>query len=293
MSIETLPPDCSVDQVSEAMQRDGACVIRDLLDEETLSRLNADLEPWIDRTETGFDDFGGRLTKRTGGLVARSPETRPLILHPLILEVAGVLLEPFCERIQLHLTQTIAILPGESAQTIHRDRLAWGGYIPASIDPQFNTIWALTDFTEENGATRVIPGSHDWPLDRNPSSRHDGIQVSMTRGSVLCYGGSILHGGEANRSDETRLGLNITYCLSWLRQEENQFLSCPPEIARELPEELTDLLGYTMGNYALGYYAEPKMVEGMPDTLPPEVAIGRMPRKRKKNPVAPVGENAE
>ena len=293
MSIETLPPDCSVDQVSEAMQRDGACVIRDLLDEGTLSRLNADLEPWIDRTETGFDDFGGRLTKRTGGLVARSPETRPLILHPLILEVAGVLLEPFCERIQLHLTQTIAILPGESAQTIHRDRLAWGGYIPASIDPQFNTIWALTDFTEENGATRVIPGSHDWPLDRNPSSRHDGIQVSMTRGSVLCYGGSILHGGEANRSRDTRLGLNITYCLSWLRQEENQFLSCPPEIARELPEELTDLLGYTMGNYALGYYAEPKMVEGMPDTLPPEVAIGRMPRKRKKNPVAPVGENAE
>ena len=293
MSIETLPPDCSVDQVSEAMQRDGACVIRDLLDEETLSRLNADLEPWIDRTETGFDDFGGRLTKRTGGLVARSPETRPLILHPLILEAAGVLLEPFCERIQLHLTQTIAILPGESAQTIHRDRLAWGGYIPASIEPQFNTIWAITDFTEENGATRVIPGSHDWPLDRNPSSRHDGVQVSMTRGSVLCYGGSILHGGEANRSDETRLGLNITYCLSWLRQEENQFLSCPPEIARELPEELTDLLGYTMGNYALGYYAEPKMVEGMPDTLPPEVAIGRMPRKRKKNPVAPVGENAE
>ena len=293
MSIETLPPDCTPDEIIKVMQRDGACVIRDMLGAETLSRLNADLKPWIDRSETGPDSFSGRRTKRTGGLVARSPETRPVITHPRILETAEKFLTPHCERIQLHLTQSIAIMPGESAQTLHRDRVAWGGYIPKSIDPQFNTIWALTDFTEENGATRVIPGSHEWPLDRNPTSHEEGVQVSMTQGSVLCYGGSVIHGGQENRSTQTRLGLNVTYCLSWLRQEENQFLSCPPEIARDLPPELTDLLGYTMGNYALGCYASPEMIEGLPDTLPPEVAIGRMPAQKRKNLVAPIGESAK
>ena len=186
------------------------------------------------------------------------------------------------------------ILPGEADQTLHRDRIAWGGYIPKAIDPQSNTIWALTESTEENGATRVIPGSHEWPLDQKPASCHEGVQVSMTQGSVLCHGGSVIHGGEENRSTQTRLGLNVTYCLSWLRQEEDQFLSCPPEIARELPQEMTDLLGYTMGNYALGYYASLEMIEERPDTLPPpEVAIGRMSGQKRKNLVAPIGESAK
>ena len=293
MKIETLSSTCSADEIIKAMRRDGACIVRDLLSEEDLSLLNTDLKPWIDRTQSGTDSFSGRKTKRTGGLVARSPESRPIVTHPLILDAANGFLGAHCERIQLHLTQTITIGPGESQQVLHRDRIAWGGYIPQSIDPQFNTIWALTDFTEENGATRLIPGSQDWPLDRHPSSRDEGIQATMSRGSVLCYGGSVIHGGGANRALESRVGLNITYCLSWLRQEENQYLSCPPEIARTLSSELTDLLGYTMGNYALGYYANPEMLEGLPDTLPPEVSIGRMPAENKSNTVAPVGENAK
>lgn len=293
MKIKTLSSACSADEILKAMRRDGACIVRDLLSEEDLSLLNTDLKPWIDRTQSGTDSFSGRKTKRTGGLVARSPEARPIVTHPLILDAANGFLGAHCERIQLHLTQTIAIGPGESQQVLHRDRIAWGGYIPQSIDPQFNTIWALTDFTEENGATRLIPGSQDWPLDRNPSSGDEGVQATMSRGSVLCYGGSVIHGGGANRALESRVGLNITYCLSWLRQEENQYLSCPPEIARTLSSELTDLLGYTMGNYALGYYANPEMLEGLPDTLPPEVSIGRMPDENKSNTVAPVGENAK
>lgn len=272
------------------MKRDGACIVRDVVSDEELARLQADLEPWIDRTQTGPDSFSGRKTRRTGGLIARCPECRPLVTHPLVLDAAGELLGPYCERIQIHLTQTIAILPGESRQILHRDRLAWGGFIPKPIEPQFNTIWALTDFTEENGATHIVPGSQDWPLERNPDSSSQTLQAEMSRGSVLCYDGSVVHGGGANRSSAPRIGLNITYCLSWLRQEENQFLSCPPEIARNLPQQLTDLLGYTMGNYALGYYAHPEMLEGLPDTLPPEVAIGRMPREK---PVAPVGDAAK
>jgi hypothetical protein len=277
--VATLAPDTKASEIVSAMQSDGACIVRDVLPPETLERLNADLEPWIDRSQTGADDFTGRRTKRTGALVARCPECRPIVTHPLILEAANEFLGPYCERIQLHLTQTIDILPGQGVQILHRDRLAWGGYIPKLIEPQFNTIWALTDFTEENGATHVVPGSHEWPLDRNPESLSESVQAAMPRGSVLCYSGTVIHGGGANRSDAARVGLNITYCLGWLRQEENQFLSCPPHIAKELEPALTDLLGYTMGNYALGYYSHPEMVEGLPDTLPPELAIGRSPEE--------------
>ena len=264
-------------RVLAAVKRDGACIIRDVLSPAALATIDAEVLPWIDRSEAGRDEFTGRHTKRTGALVARSPACREVVTHPLVLEAANAFLEPYCERIQLHLTQTITILPGQSAQILHRDRLAWGGYIPKPIEPQFNTIWALTDFTEENGATHVVPGSHDWPLERNPKSPDESIQATMSRGSVLCYSGTVIHGGGANRSDAARIGLNITYCLGWLRQEENQFLSCPPHIAKDLPAELTDLLGYTMGNYALGYYSHPAMVDGLPDTLPGNTLISGGP----------------
>jgi hypothetical protein len=278
MTLETLAPDCSTSDILAAMERDGGCIIRDLLSRETCDAIDADTRPWIERSAQGGDDFAGRHTKRTGALVARCPTCRPIVTHPLVLGAANAFLDPWCERIQLHLTQTIDIMPGQGMQYLHRDRLAWGGYIPLPIEPQFNTIWALTDFTEQNGATHLIPGSHRWPLDRN-GKPGESVQAVMSRGSVLLYSGTVVHGGGENTSHSERIGLNITYCLSWLRQEENQYLSCPPDIAKDLDPALTDLLGYTMGNYALGYYASPEMIEGLADTTPPEAALGRMPNK--------------
>jgi len=256
MSLQTLAPDSKASEIVAAMRRDGACIVRDVHSEETLARLNDDVTPWIDRSQAGSDDFTGRLTKRTGALIARCPEVRPVVTHPLIVEAANGLLGPYCERIQLHLTQTIDILPGQAAQTLHRDRLAWGGYIPKPIEPQFNTLWALTDFTEENGATHIIPCSQDWPLDRNPKSQSESIQAAMRRGSVLCYSGTVIHGGGANRSEAARIGLNVTYCLSWLRQEENQYLNVPREIADGYPDHIRRLMGYQMHG-TLGSYQNP------------------------------------
>ena len=101
------------------------------------------------------------------------------------------------------------------------------------VEPQFNTIWALTDFTEENGATRVVPGSIKWPDNRKIEGREIAC-AEMRRGSALLYTGSVFHGAGANQSGADRVGMNLTYSLAWLRQEENQYLSCPPEIAKDL-----------------------------------------------------------
>jgi ectoine hydroxylase-related dioxygenase (phytanoyl-CoA dioxygenase family) len=186
---------------------------------------------------------------------------------------ANRFLEPYCNRIQLHLTQVIRLNPGQPAQVIHRDRWAWGTYLKG-VEPQFNTIWAMTDFTPENGATQVVPGSTGWPDDRK-ALPEEITQAVMSRGSVLLYTGSVFHAGGANQSDGERIGFNITYSLGWLRQEENQYLSCPPEIARDLPVPLQDLLGYTVGSYALGYYTPPLPPGEGPEAVGPEYALGR------------------
>ena len=101
----------------------------------------------------------------------------------------------------------------------------------------------------------------------------------MKAGSVLLYNGTVIHSGGENRGDTPRIALNVTYLLGWLRQEENQYLSCPPEIAKIFDQELTDMLGYSFGNYALGFYTDPLKTGGFSDILPPEMAVGRWPRE--------------
>jgi len=139
---------------------------------------------------------------------------------------------------------------------VHRDQWAFDFFpFPAGFEVECHTMWAMNDFTEENGATRVVPGSHRFE-DRLRFTDADTVPAEMTKGSVLLYLGSLYHGGGANRSDAPRRGVNVGYTLSWLRQEENQYLACPPEVARELPEALARLAGYRRGAYALGYYGD-------------------------------------
>jgi ectoine hydroxylase-related dioxygenase (phytanoyl-CoA dioxygenase family) len=173
-------------------------------------------------------------------------------MHPFVGDVVGRVLGHATNH-QLHLTQVIAIGPGEPAQAIHRDQWAFDFFpFPPGYEVQCNTLWAMSDFTAENGATRVIPGSHRLE-DRRAFRESDTEPAEMEAGSVLFYTGSLYHGGGANRSAAVRYGLNLTWSLAWLRQEENQYLSVPREIARELPEPLLRLIGYARGAYALGY----------------------------------------
>ena len=255
MPVQHLSPSTSPEAVTQVLADDGVCIVDDLAPAELLDRVQTELQPHIDATHPGPDDFSGHQTTRTGALIARSPSCRELITHPLVLGTVGAVLG-HAHGFQLHLTQVIGLGPGQNAQYIHRDQWAFDHFpFPTGYEVTCNTIWAMTDFTEENGATRVIPGSHRFD-DGLTFTQEDTEPAEMRRGSVVLYLGSLYHGGGANRTDRVRYGANLTYAASWLRQEENQYLSCPPEVARTLDDDLLRLMGYARGAYALGYVGD-------------------------------------
>src|SRR4051795_6802259 len=155
MTVEHLDRSAESKDVAAALERDGVVIVDDLVDPGMLDRIEGELSPYLTATETGPDDFSGRHTRRTGGLIGRSPTSRDLVTHPPALETTRRALSR-ATNFQLHLTQVIAIGPGEEAQYIHRDQWAFDHFpFPKAYEVQCNTIWAMTDFTEENGATRV------------------------------------------------------------------------------------------------------------------------------------------
>lgn len=246
-----LPSDGEPADVVEALQRDGALIIEHLADLETIQRIRAELAPHLRRAPTGKDRFLGHQTTRIGAIMARSPSSHALALDPLLNEACGAFLAPHADGHQLHLTQMVSIGPGEGRQPMHRDRAVWGGHVPRSIETQFSTIWALTEFTEANGGTRVVPGSQRWDDDRRARPEETTV-AEMEPGSVLVYSGSVLHSGGRNDTDRPREGLLLHNTLDWLRQEENQYLSCPPHIAKDFSSELRALLGYR-SCYTMGF----------------------------------------
>ena len=251
--ISHLPADASQEELLRCMAEDGAVIIDDLLGSERLKALEQDLAPFLNKAVYGRDAFTGFHTQRIGALIARSTACGELALDSRMLDAARTYLAEHCDDVQLHFTSAVAIAPGESAQVLHRDRGIWGGYVPRQIEPLFSTIWALTPFTRENGATQVVVGSHRWEKKRQPEP-DEIAYAEMSAGSVLCYNGTVLHGGGANATEhETRVGVFLHYTLNWLRQEENQYLSCPPEHAQHLSQELRALIGYAKGGYVLGF----------------------------------------
>jgi ectoine hydroxylase-related dioxygenase (phytanoyl-CoA dioxygenase family) len=264
-----LGPDTTPDTIAATLADEGAMVLEGVLTAADLARISDEIMPFVEATDPGRDDFTGRQTTRTGALVSRSQAVRDLVMHDRVKGAAEAFLKPYCEKIQLHLTQLIRIMPGQVAQPLHRDRLAWGGFLPPDLEPQFNCIWALNRFTVENGATQVVPGSNKWDGPRR-AEPYEVRRAEMDAGSVLLYSGSVIHGGGANDSDHDRWGLNIDYTLGWLRQEENQYLSCPPHVAKHFDPEFQALLGYTMGSYALGYFSPPTGPGENPEVVPPE-----------------------
>ncbi|WP_179468116.1 phytanoyl-CoA dioxygenase family protein [Mycolicibacterium vinylchloridicum] len=251
-----VPASTSPADLADHLRRDGYVIVDDLVPNALMDTISDELAPYLDATPMGYNAMIGRKTRRTGALVARSPACRTLIQDPTILGVCKDFLG-HASAFQLMLTQVISIEPGESDQALHRDQNAFDFYpFPDDYHVQCNTLWAMTDYTAEMGATRVVPGSQVG--DKKPTDYADDecLQAEMSRGSVLLYSGKIVHSGAANRSDLVRRAINVNYCVGWVRQEENQFLSVPPEVARTLDDDLLKLIGYQEGAWAMGYFRD-------------------------------------
>jgi hypothetical protein len=252
MVLQHLPADASPKDIHASLERDGCVVLDNILCNSAVENILAEMKPHLNAAPMGADDFDGLNTRRTGGLIGRSPASHAVIMQPSILGVVDLALA-HATNYQLHCTQVIEVGPDSEPQVIHRDQWAFDFFkFPPGFDSTFATMWALTDFTEENGATRVIPGSHKHE-DRLRYELSDSIPAEMTQGSVLLYTGSLYHGAGPNSTTDWRIGLIVHYSLAWLRQEENQYLGTPQDVLKNLPEDLLRLMGYSKAAYSLGF----------------------------------------
>ena len=245
-------PDNAIARRSRELLERGYCVIPGLMGRERIAALDDELGEDFAETPFCTGGFYGARTKRFGRLLARSGIAAELVQHALVLGVVRTLLSPWCDTIQLNLTQALALHPGAPPQLPHRDQDMWRGAI-GETEYLVNVMWPFTRYTEENGATVVWPNSHGKrALD---SELPEGeFAVELEPGSALLFLGSTLHGAGGNASNEIRRGAIVSYCLGWLKPYENQWLAYPPEIARTFDPELAALVGYTQHRPNLGNY---------------------------------------
>jgi len=247
MPLEYFQPDAPDQEVLGALERDGACVVLNQAPAETIDAVNADFRaPFDELGRLDEDDFNGYKTLRIAGVLGISRAAADLVEHPRVLAATNAVLLPNCENYRVGSLTGIEILPGEDDQVLHIDDSIYPLRLGAT-QLQISAMWALNDFTVENGATRVVPGSHHTPVYtgyRMDDSVGEIVQAVMPRGSLLLYMGSTLHGGGANRSEAPRAGLVNTYALGWLRQEENQYLNVPREVAQTHSTTIQRLMGY-------------------------------------------------
>ena len=251
MNLTTLKYPVSFEKTLKILKKDGVVILEGLSDQNVINSVSDELEPYFQQTPNCEGYFWGYKTKRMGGLIAKSKSSHGLITHPFILKIVQEILGPYCSRFHLNLTQAIKIEPGEIKQVLHRDHEVFP--FEKKGECLINVMWALDDFTELNGATRIVPGSHMLNLERDPEGNQV-VSAEMPRGSALIYLGSLTHSGGANRTNKARTGMAIGYSLGWLRQAENQYLALPPEKARRLPKELSSLIGYAIHEPNLGWF---------------------------------------
>jgi len=256
MKLVAYGPDAPTGELVETLRRDGAVVVKNLLPAETMERVAAEMRPVFDtRGRSDENDFNGYRTLRIGSVLGYAPTSAAIIGHETVLAVADAILRPQCLAYRIGSNTGIEILPGEGDQMLHRDDVIYPVRIPG-MELQIGVMWAIDEFTIENGATRVVLGSHHHMTEEAPDLS-TWVQAPMPRGSALFYMGSLWHGGGANRSDRPRMGLINTYALGWLRQEVNQYLAVPPEKAQAYPEHIRRLLGYAKHGRILGYGRAP------------------------------------
>ena len=243
-----------------ALEGDGAVILEGLLSSDVVSRVNEEVEDAVAAADPDGPVFNpvakafmGAYTKNVPGVPGISPTfATEVMCHPVLLALADAILGPSCARFQLNLGQILQRGPGSEDQWLHRDEGVWVDVPTPSPELQLASVIALVDFTRDNGATRVVPGSHRWPdrhlaMNEQIAPTEDQIAVAeMRAGSAVVYTGGVIHGGGANTTDQPRRAVHLSYCLGWLRTEENNYLSIPPAIAAALPRQAQEVLGYAV-----------------------------------------------
>ena len=236
-------------EMAEILADAGCLVITDMADETARRKVVAELDAHMAATKVERqddpDEFYPGLTKRVTALVARSETTRDLIQNGLIDELCKHHLADNCERHQIQVTAALEIGPGARAQILHREEDLYPYFPLPRPNLVLATMWAISDFTADNGGTLLVPGSHRWGPDRE-AEPDEIVAAEMSAGSVLVWLGGTLHGAGANVTEQSRYGVIITYSVGWLRQEENQYLDIPPDVAKTLSPELLALAGHAM-----------------------------------------------
>jgi ectoine hydroxylase-related dioxygenase (phytanoyl-CoA dioxygenase family) len=264
--LTTLPRGSTVEQVIAVLERDGGVIVENFLASSTLTGLQADLLPRLARQSAGRDTFSGTMTRRLGALFAHTRHCADVVTHPLFLPVAEhFLVKPhevwvgehryaMTPDVRIGATQAIQIGPGQGAQPLHRDDNSFMWRHPThGREGRVQVMLAISDFTEENGGTLVIPGSHLWDEQRKPE-RTLAVSTVMKAGSALIFIGSTFHAGGENRTaNEYRTGLTIALDASNVRQEENMYLALSPEVVSSYPEQIQRLLGWSAGKNAMGW----------------------------------------
>jgi ectoine hydroxylase-related dioxygenase (phytanoyl-CoA dioxygenase family) len=235
----------------ERIEKDGYAILEGVIEPDLVTALRDDLLR-LERElaiQPASNDFEGRQTWRIYNLLVHGPLYERIPVHGAVLPVVEGVLDDGCLISSL---SSISIGPGETAQPIHAD----DQLIPLDKPHRAivcNTMWALTDFTEANGATRLVPGSHKADGSPRYGGEYESIPAEMEAGSVLVWHGSLWHGGGANRTDERRVGVAMNYCAGFIRQQENQQLGIPREIAARFAPRLQRLVGYGVYRQLIGH----------------------------------------
>lgn len=235
----------------EEIAEQGYTILEGAIEPPFVDELNDDLLR-LERelaVTPATNEFEGHHTIRIYNLLVHGQAYERIPVHRTVLPVVEGVLDPGCLVSSL---SSISIDPGESSQPIHADDQLIP--IPKPHPPVVcNTMWALTDFTEANGATRLVPGSHLWDHSPDFGKPYPSVPAEMAKGSVLIWHGSLWHGGGANRSDGRRVGVAMNYCAGYVRQQENQQLGIPRDIAKRFPTRLRELVGYSVYNGLIGH----------------------------------------
>lgn len=256
-TVQRFTADANLTDIVRALHADGCAIITELLPEGLIDQAVAEIRPYHDARPLGTTEFEGRSTRRSSQLVTRSAAYRVMMAHPMILGLVRRVMR-HVTTCKLSATEAIEHLPGGRAQSLHRDHWKYDYFpFPKGYEVELNVMWAGTDFTADNGATRAVLGSHKWD-DGLTLALEQSVPAEMPRGSCLIYRGSLYHGTGPNTSTGSRLGLLAQYAVGWVASSENFFLSTPPETCRALglTEEQCRLIGYDVYADALNLWRD-------------------------------------